>query len=154
MIAQGEARQGRETIWTFSATHVNRKWTFHNMGQWSFPNFLENRLYKSKDRYSPRYCINFKIWYSRFYWSRSTKDPAEPHWFVAFSRTSGENGTVSLPVNVRCWKLSSLKLSNCAFGPRISRGSRLFTDLYFSVRSSRSSALRYGLPSCMSVKTT
>ena len=31
---------------------------------------------------------------------------------------------------------------------------RLFTVLYFSVRSSRSSALRYGLPSCMSVKTT
>ena len=30
---------------------------------------------------------------------------------------------------------------------------RLFTVLYFSVRSSRSSALRYGLPSCMSVKT-
>ena len=32
--------------------------------------------------------------------------------------------------------------------------SRLFTVLYFSVRSSRSSALRYGLPSCISVKTT
>ena len=31
---------------------------------------------------------------------------------------------------------------------------RLFTVLYFSVRSSRSSALRYGLPSCISVKTT
>ena len=31
---------------------------------------------------------------------------------------------------------------------------RLFTVLYFFVRSSRSSALRYGLPSCMSVKTT
>ena len=31
---------------------------------------------------------------------------------------------------------------------------RLFTVLYFSVRSSRSSALRYGLPSWMSVKTT
>ena len=31
---------------------------------------------------------------------------------------------------------------------------RLFTVLYFSVRSSRSSTLRYGLPSCMSVKTT
>ena len=31
---------------------------------------------------------------------------------------------------------------------------RLFTVLYFSVRSSKSSALRYGLPSCMSVKTT
>ena len=31
---------------------------------------------------------------------------------------------------------------------------RLFTVLYFSVRSSRSSALRYGLPSRMSVKTT
>jgi len=31
---------------------------------------------------------------------------------------------------------------------------RLFTVLYFSVRSSRSNDLRYGLPSCMSVKTT
>ena len=31
---------------------------------------------------------------------------------------------------------------------------RLFTVLYFSVRSSRSSSLRYGLPSSMSVKTT
>ena len=31
--------------------------------------------------------------------------------------------------------------------------SRLFTVLYFSVRSSRSNALRYGLPSWMSVKT-
>ena len=31
---------------------------------------------------------------------------------------------------------------------------RLFTVPYFSVRSSRSSALRYGLPSRMSVKTT
>ena len=31
---------------------------------------------------------------------------------------------------------------------------RLFTVLYFSVRSSRSRALRYGLPSCMSVLTT
>ena len=30
---------------------------------------------------------------------------------------------------------------------------RLFAVLYFSVRSSRSSALHYGLPSCMSVKT-
>ena len=30
----------------------------------------------------------------------------------------------------------------------------LFTVLYVSVRSSRSSALRYGLPSCMIVKTT
>ena len=29
--------------------------------------------------------------------------------------------------------------------------SRLLTVLYFSVRSSRSSVLRYGLPSCMSV---
>ena len=29
---------------------------------------------------------------------------------------------------------------------------RPFTVLYFSVRSSRSRALRYGLPSCMSVK--
>ena len=29
----------------------------------------------------------------------------------------------------------------------------LFSALYFSIRSSRSSALRYGLPSCMSVKT-
>ena len=34
--------------------------------------------------------------------------------------------------------------------------SKLFTVLYFSViiKSSRSSALRYGLPSCMSVKDT
>ena len=31
---------------------------------------------------------------------------------------------------------------------------RLFTVLYFSVRSSRSGALRYGLQSCMSVQTT
>ena len=31
---------------------------------------------------------------------------------------------------------------------------RLFTVLYFSVRSSRSSALCYWLPFCMSVKTT
>ena len=31
---------------------------------------------------------------------------------------------------------------------------RLFTVLHFSVRTSRSSALRDGLPSCMSVKTT
>ena len=38
-------------------------------------------------------------------------------------------------------------------GP-ISRKPRLFTVIYFSVRSSRSSALRYGLPSCTSVKTT
>ena len=48
MIAQGEVQQGWEIIWTFSATHVDRKWTFRN-GQWSFPNFLPNRLYKSKD---------------------------------------------------------------------------------------------------------
>ena len=32
--------------------------------------------------------------------------------------------------------------------------SRLFAVLYFSERSSRSSALRYGLPSCISFKTT
>ena len=32
--------------------------------------------------------------------------------------------------------------------------SRLFTVLYFAVRSPRSSAMCYGLPSCMSVKTT
>ena len=31
---------------------------------------------------------------------------------------------------------------------------RLFTVLYFSVRSSKSSALRYELPSCMTVKPT
>ena len=35
---------------------------------------------------------------------------------------------------------------------KIPYSSRLFTVLYFSVRSSTSSALRYGLPSCMSVK--
>ena len=23
-----------------------------------------------------------ELWYSRFYWSRSTKDPADPYWFV------------------------------------------------------------------------
>ena len=34
------------------------------------------------------------------------------------------------------------------------QGFRLFTVLYFSVRSTRSSALRYGLLSCGSVKTT
>ena len=34
------------------------------------------------------------------------------------------------------------------------QGSRLFTVLYFPVKSSRSSALRYGLLSCVSVKTT
>ena len=34
------------------------------------------------------------------------------------------------------------------------QGSRLFTVLYFSVTSTRSSALRYGLLSCVSVKTT
>ena len=34
------------------------------------------------------------------------------------------------------------------------QSSRLFTVLHFSVRTSRSSALRDGLPSCMSVKTT
>ena len=28
------------------------------------------------------YFFNFKIWYWRFYWARSTKDPADPHWFV------------------------------------------------------------------------
>ena len=32
--------------------------------------------------YGSVYCFKFKIWYSRFYWSRSTKDPADPHWFV------------------------------------------------------------------------
>ena len=40
--------------------------------------FLSHRLY----------CVNFKIWYWKFYhvyWSSSTKDPADPHcphWFV------------------------------------------------------------------------
>ena len=44
---------------------------------------------------------------------------------------------------------------SCGFGNLGSHTNvRLFTVLYFSVRSSRSSALRYGLPSCMSVKTT
>ena len=33
------------------------------------------------------------------------------------------------------------------------QGSRLFTVLHFSVRSTRSSALPYGLLSCVSVKT-
>ena len=35
---------------------------------------------------------------------------------------------------------------------KIPYSSKLFTVLYFSASSSRSSALRYGLPSCMSVK--
>ena len=26
--------------------------------------------------------LSFIILYSRFYWSRSTKDPVDPHWFV------------------------------------------------------------------------
>ena len=47
------------------------------------------------------------------------------------------------------WTLSVLKK-----GVHNWRWLRLFTVLYFSVRSSRSSALRYGLPSCVSVKTT
>ena len=34
------------------------------------------------------------------------------------------------------------------------QGSRLLTVVYFSVRTTRSSALRYGLLSCLSVKTT
>ena len=33
----------------------------------------------------PSHRHNFKIWYSRFYWPRSTEDPANPHWFVAVS---------------------------------------------------------------------
>ena len=37
---------------------------------------------------------------------------------------------------------------------RFQKLSRLFTVLHVSVRTSRSSALRDGLPSCMSVKTT
>ena len=39
-----------------------------------------------------------------------------------------------------CWKKEIDTVKN-----------RLFTVLYFSVRSSRSSAMCYGLPSCMSV---
>ena len=34
------------------------------------------------------------------------------------------------------------------------QGSRLFTVLYIPVKTSRSSALRYGLLSCVGVKTT
>ena len=44
------------------------------------------------------------------------------------------------------WTLSVLKK-----GVHNWRWLRLFTVLYFSVRSSRSSALRYGLPSCVSL---
>ena len=40
------------------------------------------------------------------------------------------------------------KTSSPLFGPA-QFVNKLFTVLYFSVRSSRSSALRYGLPSCM-----
>ena len=34
-----------------------------------------------KDRFTVR-SFNFKVWYWRLYWSRSTKDPVDSHWFV------------------------------------------------------------------------
>ena len=47
---------------------------------------------------------------------------------------------------------SVMRVQSCCFA---NKNLRLFIVLYFSVvRPSRSSALRYGLPSCMSVKTT
>ena len=47
---------------------------------------------------------------------------------------------------------SVMHVQSCCFA---NKNLRLFIVLYFSVvRPSRSSALRYGLPSCMSVKTT
>ena len=49
------------------------------------------------------------------------------------------------------------KVKNGQYGKIVQRlqfriENRLFTVLYFSVRWSRSRALHYGLPSCMSVK--
>ena len=60
-----------------------------------------------------------------------------------------------LPVNVE--QSSRFRLGNHSrpcFFLRLSFAARPFTVLFLFVRSSRSSALRYGLPSCISVKTT
>ena len=46
---------------------------------------------------------------------------------------------------------SVMHVQSCCFA---NKNLRLFIVLYFSVRPSRSSALRYGLASCISVKTT
>ena len=55
----------------------------------------------------------------------------------------------------RKWTLFAMELEKLLVNEKIT-ASRLFTVLYFAVniRSSRLSALRYGLPSCKNVKTT
>ena len=54
---------GRQTEGLFildRGAHGTKKWICTNL----LPNYEE------------------QIWYWRFYWSRSTKDPTDPHWFV------------------------------------------------------------------------
>ena len=48
----GTVTLDREKYWpigNFSATHVNRKWTFYIPEQWSCPDFQSKRLYKCKE---------------------------------------------------------------------------------------------------------
>ena len=54
-------------------------------------------FYHSYWRKDQVYCFKFKIWYSRFYWSRSTKDPV-----VACSRRSDSRARRSVGSELNC----------------------------------------------------
>ena len=54
-------------------------------GKYNLPlYFCSLSLFFSITLPAARISLLFKseLWYSRFYWSRSTKDPADPYWFV------------------------------------------------------------------------
>ena len=72
---------GRQTEGLFildRGAHWTKKWICTNL----LPNYEE------------------QIWYWKFYWSRSTKDPTDPHWFVV----------VVLPSQVFLKQICSLKI--------------------------------------------
>ena len=111
MIAQGEAWQGRETIWTFSATHFNRKWAFRNLGQWTMvPATVLILKFGTQDFTDPGVLktrltlTGLSLWFGLlkcFRWKRN-------------GLTCGQR----LLLKIR----SLLKFPNCAFVSRISRG--------------------------------
>ena len=104
------------------------------------------------------------------------KTPAVPYIYVIMGSVSNKNADLLNIVN-KNRKLAALHDGTLLSNPRILKAFlvtnirdinvkiqiaaqvvkwfiRLFTVPYFSVKLSRSSTLRYGLPSCMSVKTT
>ena len=93
------------------------------------------------------YWFKFKIWYSRFYWFRSTKDPADPHSGLSLQAHRATRPWQNLTLTL-CWqKPCNFYNPNRNLRDNIKKNSsqdifkyshfRLFTTLYLQTTVSR-----------------